>query len=98
MSSLTYDLLNCFFLVVGMHEEEEQEKTAASPPVIEHPDYLKDPHSHKGTHVKSVCSNKEDTSAIDSIRELRKSLAASAVQKKLSPTTGYVDCVLLLFG
>ncbi|XP_033752489.1 uncharacterized protein LOC117336185 isoform X9 [Pecten maximus] len=57
-------------------------------PGIEGPDYVTDPHSHKEPRVKSAQSTEEVDSAIESIKELRQSLATTAIQQNLSPTAG----------
>ncbi|XP_055996459.1 cytosolic carboxypeptidase 2-like isoform X25 [Ostrea edulis] len=54
----------------------------------EGPDYLQDPHQHTGPRVKSAKGGKEMDSVVESIKELRQSLANNAIQQNLSPTTG----------
>lgn len=71
------------FWHIGMHESEEE-------PVVEGPDYVTDPHTRKEPRVKSAKCTEEVDSAIESIKELRQSLATTAIQQNLSPTAGYV--------
>lgn len=68
---------------MGMRESDEDRG-----PGIEGPDYVTDPHSHKEPRVKSAQSTEEVDSAIESIKELRQSLASTAIQQNLSPTAG----------
>ncbi|KAK3593957.1 hypothetical protein CHS0354_040690 [Potamilus streckersoni] len=59
------------------------------------PDYVKDPHASRQPRVKSAKGAEETNSAIQSILELKKSLASSALQSNLSPTTGnYINKLL----
>eukprot|EP00105_Crassostrea_gigas_P042541 XP_019926689.1 PREDICTED: uncharacterized protein LOC105337506 isoform X4 [Crassostrea gigas] len=75
-----------------MEEEEEigmRESDDDPGPSTEGPDYLQDPHHHNGPRVKSAKGGKEMDSVVESIKELRQSLANNAMQQNhLSPTTG----------
>ncbi|KAL3841900.1 hypothetical protein ACJMK2_019991 [Sinanodonta woodiana] len=71
-------------------EEEEEEGRRAKGP-----DYVTDPHASRQPRVKSAKGAEETNSAIQSILELKKSLASSALQSNLSPTTGnYINKLL----
>ena len=70
--------------MTGMHDSEEEEYSGKP----EGPDYVRDPHSHRPQRVKSAKDKGEINSAIQSIRDLRQSLASSAVNSNLSPTAG----------
>ncbi|XP_052705976.1 uncharacterized protein LOC128181564 isoform X1 [Crassostrea angulata] len=68
----------------GMRESDDDPG-----PSTEGPDYLQDPHHHNGPRVKSAKGGKEMDSVVESIKELRQSLANNAMQQNhLSPTTG----------
>lgn len=69
---------------MGMRESDDDPG-----PSTEGPDYLQDPHHHNGPRVKSAKGGKEMDSVVESIKELRQSLANNAMQQNhLSPTTG----------
>ncbi|XP_021353339.1 uncharacterized protein LOC110450250 isoform X7 [Mizuhopecten yessoensis] len=68
---------------MGMRESDEDHGAG-----IEGPDYVTDPHTRKEPRVKSAQSTEEVDSAIESIKELRQSLATTAIQQNLSPTAG----------
>jgi hypothetical protein len=57
----------------------------------EGPDYVQDPHHQTGPRVKSAKGGREMDSVVESIKELRQSLATNAMQQNLSPTTGCVQ-------
>ncbi|WAR02838.1 CBPC2-like protein [Mya arenaria] len=69
-----------------MHDSEEEEELETR----EGPDYVQDPHLHRPPRVKSARTGGEDmNSAIQSIKDLRQSLATSAASNtNLSPTAG----------
>ncbi|XP_052797687.1 uncharacterized protein LOC128229851 isoform X23 [Mya arenaria] len=71
---------------MGMHDSEEEEELETR----EGPDYVQDPHLHRPPRVKSARTGGEDmNSAIQSIKDLRQSLATSAASNtNLSPTAG----------
>ncbi|KAK3103578.1 hypothetical protein FSP39_020320 [Pinctada imbricata] len=67
-----------------MHESDEEHVTGN-----EGANYLVDPHKYQGPRVKSAKKGKDMDKAIESIKELRQSLANNAIQQQtLSPTTG----------
>ena len=65
-------------------------------PGSEGPDYVTDPHKRTGPRVKSAKKGKDMDHAIESIKELRQSLANNAIlqPQNLSPTTGLVLILL----
>ncbi|XP_062596008.1 uncharacterized protein LOC134257410 [Saccostrea cucullata] len=68
----------------GMRESDDDASQTK-----EGPDYLQDPHHHGGPRVKSAKGGKDIDSMVESIKELRQSLANNAMQQNhLSPTTG----------
>lgn len=74
---------------IGMRESDDDPG-----PSTEGPDYLQDPHHHNGPRVKSAKGGKEMDSVVESIKELRQSLANNAMQQNhLSPTTGYLSFI-----
>ena len=74
-----------------MHDSEGEEGEEESGRVQEGPDYVQDPHSHRPPRVKSAKAGGEEmNSAIQSIKDLRQSLASTAANSNLSPTAGYV--------
>ena len=76
-----------------MHDSDEQEEEItfnATP--RDGTDYVKNPHKNRPPRVKSAKHGGEEiNSAIQSIKDLRQSLASSAVNSNLSPTAGWVS-------
>ena len=70
-------------LCVGMRESDDDPG-----PSTDGPDYVQDPHRYNGPRIKSAKGGKEMDSVVESIKELRQSLATNAMQQNLSPTTG----------
>ncbi|XP_061174704.1 uncharacterized protein LOC133183807 isoform X2 [Saccostrea echinata] len=68
---------------MGMRESDDDASQTK-----EGPDYIQDPHHHGGPRVKSAKGGKDLDSMVESIKELRQSLANNAMQQNLSPTTG----------
>jgi len=69
----------------GMHDSEEEKELEAR----EGPDYVTDPHTHRPPRVKSARPSGENiNSAIQSIKDLKQSLASSAANSNLTPTAG----------
>lgn len=74
-----------------MHDSDEEEEDENSYGAYrrEGTDYVQNPHSHRPPRVKSAKHGGEEiNSAIQSIKDLRQSLASSAVNSNLSPTAG----------
>ena len=78
-------LLEIYSNFTGMRDSDEEK-----PQVLEGPDYLVDPHSHKGPRVKSAKVQEDVDTTMESIKELRQSLASNAVQQNFNPPTGYI--------
>lgn len=78
-------------LVPGMRDSDTEEgDTNYSALRREGTDYVQDPHRHRPPRVKSAKHGGEEmNSAIQSIKDLRQSLASSAVNSNLTPTAGY---------
>lgn len=78
-------------LVPGMRDSDTEEgDTNYSALRREGTDYVQDPHRNRPPRVKSAKHGGEEmNSAIQSIKDLRQSLASSAVNSNLTPTAGY---------
>lgn len=86
-----FTLLREHWFISGMHDSDEENENDTYPTVQRQgTDYVQDPHSHRPPRVKSAQRGGEEiNSAIQSIKDLRQSLASSAVNTNLTPTAGY---------